>query len=150
MATAVNFICIYKNYYKLLFINIKFLNLYLYYLNSSKKYLLLNFNVFKIFNFMYLFKLLFKIVILFILSINIKKNIFNSSSLAFLPKKYNLTTILRSPHVDKRSREQFHLIEYKSTITYPLFFSVYGNNFFNKIFLFEQNFNIISKVSKVY
>ena len=62
----------------------------------------------------------------------------------FLPKKYSLTTVLRSPHIDKRSREQFHIIEYKASLKYPLFFSI-ANNFITKFFMFERGFNMVLK-----
>ena len=37
------------------------------------------------------------------------------------PKKLKTFTVLRSPHVDKKSREQFHLIEYKYTFSFPIY-----------------------------
>ena len=99
-------------------------------------------------NYTYILKLVVNLVNLFLANINIKKLYINSMSTAFLPKKYSLTTVLKSPHIDKRSREQFHLVEYKSLITYPLIFSVSKDNLFNKLFLFEQNFNIVSNITK--
>lgn len=62
-----------------------------------------------------------------------------------IPKKYSLTTVLKSPHTDKRSREQFHIISYKANLKYPLFFSIYNNTFLHSFFLFERGFNCILK-----
>lgn len=46
-----------------------------------------------------------------------------------MPKKYKTFTVLKSPHTDKKSREQFHLIEYKKILKYPIFISL-NNSFF--------------------
>lgn len=37
------------------------------------------------------------------------------------PKKLKTFTVLRSPHADKKSREQFHLIEYKYNFSFPIY-----------------------------
>lgn len=41
-------------------------------------------------------------------------------SQAFLPKKRELFTVLRSPHVDKRARDQFERVTHKRLITFTL------------------------------
>jgi hypothetical protein len=47
-----------------------------------------------------------------------------------LPNKISKITLLRSPHIDKKSREQFEIIRHKS-ITYLL--NIFNNNIFNII-----------------
>ena len=39
----------------------------------------------------------------------------------YTKSKYNLYTVLKSPHIDKRSREQFHLVHFKTILHYPNF-----------------------------
>lgn len=41
-------------------------------------------------------------------------------SQAFLPRKQELFTVLRSPHVDKRARDQFERITHKRLITFTI------------------------------
>jgi small subunit ribosomal protein S10 len=69
--------------------------------------------------------------IYFISYLNIKlfnsKKLFNISK---LPNKISKITILRSPHIDKKSREQFEIITHKSYIKSLNFF---GNNIINLI-----------------
>ena len=44
-----------------------------------------------------------------------------------LPKKTKKKTVLRSPHIDKRSREQFEKITRHSLSYIPIFFSDLSN-----------------------
>lgn len=39
----------------------------------------------------------------------------------FNPRKCKKITVLRSPHIDKKSREQFQLISYKKTLVLKLY-----------------------------
>ena len=63
------------------------------------------------FNYNYLNKLLNNIVILFNLFLNL-----NFITVVTLPNKRHLNTVLRSPHVFKKSREQFSIIMYNKLI----------------------------------
>jgi small subunit ribosomal protein S10 len=40
-----------------------------------------------------------------------------TSSIEYLNKTKKLFTVLRSPHIDKKSREQFHLVRYQLVLT---------------------------------
>lgn len=44
-------------------------------------------------------------------------NYLSNLALTGLPKKRTRLTVLRSPHIDKRSREQFEFQKHRSTIT---------------------------------
>lgn len=72
------------------------------------------------FKFIYFYKLLFNFFSLylkfFLSYFNLKFNSF------IIPIKISTYTVLRSPHIDKRSREQFRLITYKRKIYFPFFF----------------------------
>lgn len=92
-----------------------------------------------------LYSLLLKYTNLKILKLVLLYNYSFKISKFFLPKKYSLTTVLRSPHTDKRSREQFNIIQYKSVIAYPLFFSISNSHFINNYFFFERGFNMVLK-----
>lgn len=63
------------------------------------------------FNYKYLHKLLNNLIILFNLLLNP-----NSISVVDLPNKRQFNTLLRSPHVFKKSREQFSIIIYNKLI----------------------------------
>lgn len=39
----------------------------------------------------------------------------------FKPRKCKKITVLRSPHIDKKSREQFQLISHKKTLVFKLY-----------------------------
>lgn len=45
-----------------------------------------------------------------------------------------LLTILRSPHTDKKARDQFYLKNFKAQGVYPKFFNKYFTNIFKKLF----------------
>lgn len=60
-----------------------------------------------------------------------------------LPKKISRYTVLKSPHIDKRSREQFQLIQYKKLLKIPFFFISTNNFFFNQCTLVNQNLNFV-------
>jgi hypothetical protein len=137
-----------KNYHsKLIITNIKFIIISLFYL--SKPFLIKSINSTLLVNVNYLMNILYKLILklnnlYFIKLLLIYNNKFNLSKFS-LPKKYSLTTVLKSPHTDKRSREQFHIIHYKSSLRYPLFYSIYNNIFLHSFFLFERGFNIVLK-----
>jgi ribosomal protein S10 len=111
-----------------------------YYINTSK--LWIYFSSKKIINKIYFNSDLIKInlnsfsaVYLFMSIVNfylLYSTFLELSSLKFghfsAPKKYKTFTVLKSPHSDKKSREQFHLIAYKQKIKYPIFLSI-GNSF---------------------
>jgi small subunit ribosomal protein S10 len=75
-------------------------------------------------------------------SLNLYKNFLSKTlqsikinfSICNLPKKKNRITLLKSPHVNKKSREQFHLKNYNQKI------DIYLKNVFPKL-----NFLIILK-----
>ena len=66
-------------------------------------------------------------ILSFLFSMNYRFTYFSfyNYGFSYLPKKYKTFTVLRSPHIDKRSREQFHLIEYKCIVQIPIFLGVY-------------------------
>lgn len=148
MLINLKFILLKKILFYLLLNNIKF---YIFLLYNIKNLILIKF--FKNFNFIFFKNKLLKASYNLFLKINnfnfVKIFIFYNNNFIFsnfcLPKKYSLFTLLKSPHTDKRSREQFHLISYKSTLKYPLFLSVYNSNFINIFFFFEKGFNIVLK-----
>ena len=80
---------------------------------------------------------IYKIIIrFFLLYLNfLKKSINSKYGLTFIPSKYKLFTVLKSPHTDKKSREQFHLVKYKSICQYPIIFSTQNSFFFNYFFM---------------
>lgn len=45
---------------------------------------------------------------------------FTNKTISYMPLKKKLYTILRSPHVNKKAREQFHLKQYKILISITL------------------------------
>ena len=58
---------------------------------------------------------------IFIKKIILKKRIFKTK-LIFLPKKIKKYTLNKSPHIDKKAREQFETRTYKAIIyIYPIF-----------------------------
>lgn len=137
-----------KNHYHKFFINnLKFIVLLLFYINkpffikSNKLLFLININNILVPFYQLILKINNLNFIKLLLNSNKKYNLSKFS----LPKKYSLTTVLKSPHTDKRSREQFHIISYKSSLKYPLFYSIYNNTFLHSFFLFERGFNIVLK-----
>jgi len=62
----------------------------------------------------------------------------------YLPKKITLFTILKSPHVNKKSRNQFKLIVYKRIIIIDLSYFKYLKNAKEEIKLFLQYIKNIS------
>ena len=89
------------------------------------------------------YKTLYSSYFLYIRFLRVKKSI--NFGLASLPKKVSTFTVLRSPHIDKRSREQFRLIKYKKVLHFPIFFS--SSNFYllKKSFLFKHGVSIYTK-----
>jgi len=89
------------------------------------------------------YKTFYSIYFLYIRFLKVNKSI--SFGLAFLPKKLSTFTVLRSPHIDKRSREQFRLTKYKKVLHFPIFFN--SNNFYilKKSFLFKHGVSIYTK-----
>lgn len=53
---------------------------------------------------------------IFICVTNKMKQIYNDISIASLPSKKKIITVLRSPHTDKKSREQFSYMEHKRVV----------------------------------
>jgi hypothetical protein len=63
-----------------------------------------------------------------------------------LPIKRNKFTILRSPHIDKKSREQFELKHFNIVLNELSMFSLTNNNFLNNQFkFFISNFKLDEK-----
>lgn len=71
----------------------------------------------KLFNFNFFFQLLLNYYLFTLISfIIIKFNYISTWNISRLPIKSYKFTILRSPHIDKRSREQFEIVTHKSVI----------------------------------
>lgn len=63
-----------------------------------------------------------------------------SINFASLPNKLVKFTVLKSPHTDKKSREQFELKTYKKVLSYPyFFFDFYNYLFYHKHISFGCN-----------
>lgn len=63
-----------------------------------------------------------------------------SINFASLPNKVVKFTVLKSPHTDKKSREQFELKTYKKVLSYPyFFFDFYNYLFYHKHISFACN-----------
>lgn len=56
--------------------------------------------------------------------------------ISILPIKKKIMTVLRSPHTDKKSREQFALVEHKKVITIPAYIAENTLNILFKYFEF--------------
>jgi small subunit ribosomal protein S10 len=71
------------------------------------------------------------------------KQLFGSATLEFLPTTHQKYTVLRSPHIDKKSREQFQLTRFHSC------FSVHVKNasLFLHILKFASFFGVQIKMS---
>ena len=68
-----------------------------------------------------------------------------------IPIRRNKFTILRSPHIDKKSREQFELKHFYIVLNELSFFSLSNNSFlFNSFQFFIQNFKLEEKSSLLY
>jgi len=89
------------------------------------------------------YKTFYSIYFLYIRFLKVNKSI--NFGLASLPKKISTFTVLRSPHIDKRSREQFRLTKYKKVLSFPIFFN--SNNYYilKKSFLFKHGVSINTK-----
>lgn len=121
-----NFFLYKKNYY------INTYKLFILSLTINKEFQLLLQNVFFLYtNHTLITRCIFsfKTIVLFFLvySTFLELSILKYSS-TNVPKKYKTFTVLKSPHTDKKSREQFHLIEYKKILKYPTFLSL-SNSF---------------------
>jgi hypothetical protein len=99
----------------------------------------IEFNI-SFYKFIFFYKLLFNLFSLylkfFLSYFNLKFNSF------IIPIKVSTYTVLRSPHIDKRSREQFRLIIYKRKIFFPFFFSVNKFYILKKFFFFDFGISI--------
>ena len=73
----------------------------------------------------------------------------NKLSNVFLPKKYKLYTLLRSPHIDKRSREQFHIIENKLALYAPILLNISNFSLLNIAFSFKKGSNVVLLKKKI-
>ncbi len=68
-----------------------------------------------------------------------------------IPIKRNKYTILRSPHIDKKSREQFELKHFYVVLNELSFFNLLDNPFlFNSFQFFVQNFKLEEKSTLLY
>ncbi|MDF2698981.1 MAG: Ribosomal protein S10p/S20e [Haloplasmataceae bacterium] len=88
-------------------------------------------------NFLYFF--LYFFFVLSILYISLKLNLASSVKFSKLPNKISKLTLLRSPHIDKKSREQFELLTHKS---YVRSLNLFDNNIFSLI-RFKNNYSYI-------
>ena len=89
---------------------------------------------------------------LYYFSFYLKLFIFMFKQLSFsyfsVPIKRNKYTILRSPHIDKKSREQFELKHFYVVLNELTLFSIISNNFlFNFISFFIDSFKLEEKVN---
>ena len=89
------------------------------------------------------YKTFYNIYFLYIRFFKINKSI--KFGLASLPKKVSTFTVLRSPHIDKRSREQFRLTKYKKVLHFPIFFNSSNLYILKKSFLFKHGVSIYTK-----
>nr|WND64450.1 hypothetical protein HHPHBPLO_00030 [Naegleria fowleri] len=65
-------------------------------------------------------------------------------------KKKNKITLLRSPHIDKKSREQFELKHFNIIVNELSIFSLYNNALLSNCFLFFiRNFKIVENLDLV-
>jgi len=124
-------------YLKLYFSNFFSISKYFFYIsNNSLKmnnylYKKNKFNFKLKYNFNILLNLFYFFFINFTYLSNIKIfNLNKFSSVSKLPNKSSKITILRSPHIDKKAREQFEILTHKSYIKSLNFF---GNNIINII-----------------
>lgn len=69
-------------------------------------------------------------ILFFLLHYYLLEQSYIKIGLSSFPKKYKTFTVLRSPHIDKRSREQFHLIQYKYKVSFPLYLCTKRGFFF--------------------
>jgi hypothetical protein len=90
-------------------------------ISSKKVTLYSSSNVFVSFNSLSLYV---KSVHLYFLHCFLLEQSFFKYGISCFPKKYKTFTVLRSPHTDKKSREQFHLIEYKYNMSIPIYLCV--------------------------
>jgi len=96
------------------------------YLVSSNKFNLKNKVNLNIIYFLFNYYLLF-----FVFNLNLKiKNNKKLYSISKLPNKISKITVLRSPHIDKKSREQFEILTHKSYIQSV---NLFNNNIVNII-----------------
>ncbi len=96
------------------------------YLVSSNKFNLKNKVNLNIIYFLFNYYLLF-----FVFHLNLKiKNNKKLYSISKLPNKISKITVLRSPHIDKKSREQFEILTHKSYIQSV---NLFNNNIVNII-----------------
>jgi len=103
-----------------LFSNLKFLGRSLSFIKKKKNNNLDKLNKLN----SYYFIMIYFFFIYFLYLLNLK--LLNNSDLIIskLPNRGSKITLLRSPHIDKKSREQFEIITHKSIIT--------GTNFFGE------------------
>lgn len=125
-------------------------------LKYNRSFFLVNINVYRIldrYNITYLTlknhkKKLEFFYFSFIVNLMIMKIVFTinekTNSVISLPKKKMVHTVLRSPHTDKRSREQFKRIDYHYLITYPSFI------FFNPYYFYNIIDNSITQLTIQY
>lgn len=71
-----------------------------------------------------------------------------SSSIVYLPRKRNLFTVLRSPHVNKTARDQFEIRIYKRLIRFKL--QGTKNSIKKFLDLFQTNSNGVSLKITIY
>jgi small subunit ribosomal protein S10 len=79
---------------------------------------------------------------LFNITLKELNNIFNIKSIISLPTKIKKFCVLRSPHIDKNSREHFEIRFYKKLIN--LKYNKFNFNFYKKLLL---NFNFSTGIS---
>ena len=140
----------------LTFYKIKYYNyiFYFFYIKKNKIYnhkyfffLFINFffiknnNIF--FRLSYIYKLLFNFYSLYLRFSMLFK--FFKYNYSIFPIKSSTFTVLRSPHIDKRSREQFKLVVYKKILHYPIFFNSFNFYILKKSFLFDYGISISIK-----
>lgn len=120
------------------------INLFRIYNNDSDKIMNMNINSNLIFKDMNNFVFLYKeyTFILYIWLYSLKLLHFYKLNISSIPSKKSLYTVLRSPHKDKKSREQFKISKIKKSFFYPSFLNCYNNllfkNFVNETILIKH------------
>ena len=103
-------------------------------IKNFKKYYILNFFIsLNSFNLIYIYKFLLKLFFFF--------NFKTIKSIIYLPKKIIKYTLIKSPFVFKKGRDQFELIFEKIKIIFSL--NYFYNNFFLNYLFFNLQLNYI-------
>lgn len=120
------------------------INLYQIYNVEFNKIIKINNNAYFLFKDLNNFILLYRdyVFILYLWLYSIKLLNFYKLNISSIPSKKSLYTVLRSPHKDKKSREQFKISKIKKSFFYPSFLNCNNNllfkNFVNETILIKH------------